>query len=120
MLEQLFYLIRSAEKKLRTEGATYKLSPFFFRAVVMILKNPEMTADSLAKALVADKALVARTITELQDRGLIDRKRNPNDKRSFLLVPTNELLTIKEELLKLEKEVEEYVRTLAYRQGLKL
>lgn len=120
MLEQLFYLIRSAEKKLRTEGAVFKLSPLYFRVVVMILKNPEMTADSLAKALVADKALVARTLTDLQDRGLIARKRNPNDKRSFLLVPTAELLSIKEQLLKLERDTEEFVKSTAYKEGIRL
>jgi len=120
MLEQLFYLIRSAEKKLRTECAAFKLSPLYFRAVVMIIKNPEMTADSLAKSLVADKALVARTLTDLQDRGLISRKRNPNDKRSFLLVPTEELLSIKEQILEIEKETEEFVKLIAYREGIRL
>ena len=120
MLEQLFYLVRSAEKKLRVEGAEFKLSPLFFRTVVMILKNPEMTADTLSKALVADKALVARTVTELEERSLITRKRNPNDKRSFLLVPMENLLAIKDQLLKLEKDAEDFVAETARKEGITL
>jgi DNA-binding MarR family transcriptional regulator len=120
MLEQLFYLIRSAEKMLRTEGAAFKLSPLFFRTVTMILKRPEMTADMLSKSLVADKALVARTLTELEERKLIKRKRNPNDRRSFLLVPTAELLAMKDTLLRLEKDTETFIVETAKKEGIKL
>ncbi|MBO6303835.1 MAG: MarR family transcriptional regulator [Selenomonadaceae bacterium] len=120
MLEQLFYLVRTAEKILRVEGMDLRLSPLFFRTVAMILKNPEVTADFISKAIVADKALVARTLTELEERGLIDRRRNPLDKRSFLLVPTDKLLAVKEQILRIEKDTEAKIREIAASEGIKL
>lgn len=120
MLEQLFYLVRTAEKILRTEGADLRLSPLFLRTVAIILKNPEITADSVSKAIVADKALVARTLTELEERKLITRKRNPLDKRSFLLVPTDRLLAVKEQILRIEKDTEAKIREIAAGEGITL
>lgn len=120
MLEQLFYLVRRAEKILRNEGAEFRLSPLFFRTVSVILKNPEITADTISKTIVADKALVARTLTELEERGLIERKRNPMDKRSYLLVPTDKLLAIKEQIFRVEKETEAEIREIAAKEGIKL
>lgn len=120
MLEQLFYLVRSAEKILRNEGASLRLSPLFFRTVSVILKQPEITADAVSKAIVADKALVARTLTELEGKGLIVRKRNPMDKRSYLLVPTKALLAVKEQIFEIERDTEAKVRELAAKEGIKL
>lgn len=120
MLEKLFFVMRSAERKLRTDVAEYKLSPLFFRTVMMIFKSPEVTADSLSKLMVADKALMTRTLTELKERGLIERTRNPNDKRSFLLAPTDKLMEIKDDLFKIEADTEQYALELLKREGVRL
>lgn len=113
MVEKLFFASRKAEKFLRKEGAEFGLSPLFLRTVFVIFKNPNCTADIISEKLVSDKALTTRTVATLMEKGFIEREKNPNDKRSFLLKPTDKLLKIKDRLQEIEKECGEYIKEVA-------
>lgn len=112
MVEELFFEMRKAERYLRNEGAPYGLSPLFLRAVFVILKTPNATADMLSQRLVADKALITRTVNSLMDMGLIEREHHPVDKRSFILKPSKSLSNIESQILKIEKGCENYIEEI--------
>ncbi|GGH15095.1 MarR family winged helix-turn-helix transcriptional regulator [Paenibacillus segetis] len=54
-----------------------------------ILHYPGITQDQLTQQLKFDKATTARSIKQLEQSGYIERKPDPNDRRSQLLYPTS-------------------------------
>lgn len=53
-----------------------------------VLQKPGITQDQLTQLLKFDKATTARSIKQLEQSGYIERKPDPNDRRSHLLYPT--------------------------------
>ena len=60
-----------------------------------VLHNPGCTQAMLAEILHADKAAIARRTKNLEAKGFLVRKGNPNDRRSQLLYPTWRAETLK-------------------------
>ncbi|MFF2091429.1 MarR family winged helix-turn-helix transcriptional regulator [Paenibacillus sp. NPDC058174] len=53
-----------------------------------ILLTPGVTQDQLTQLLKYDKATTARSVKQLEQSGYIERRPDPNDRRSHLLYPT--------------------------------
>ncbi|WP_042166387.1 MarR family winged helix-turn-helix transcriptional regulator [Paenibacillus gorillae] len=53
-----------------------------------ILISPGVTQDQLTQQLKFDKATTARSVKQLEQSGYIERRPDPNDRRSHLLYPT--------------------------------
>ncbi|MDQ0192881.1 MarR family winged helix-turn-helix transcriptional regulator [Paenibacillus wynnii] len=58
----------------------------------LILNHPGITQDLLTHELKFDKATTARSVKQLEESGYIERKRDPKDRRSYLLHPTDKAL----------------------------
>lgn len=73
--------------------------------------NPGCTQAMLAEILHADKAAIARRTKNLEAKGFLVRKANPNDRRSQLLYPTWRAETLKSSKAEIEAAFYEYLTT---------
>ncbi len=53
-----------------------------------ILQRPGVNQDQLTNDLKFDKATTARSVRQLEQEGYIERRVDPNDRRAYLLYPT--------------------------------
>lgn len=73
--------------------------------------NPGCTQAMLAEILHADKAAIARRTKNLEAKGFLVRKDNPNDRRSQLLYPTGRAETLKSSKAEIEAAFYAYLTT---------
>lgn len=73
--------------------------------------NPGCTQAMLAEILHADKAAIARRTKNLEAKGFLVRKDDPNDRRSQLLYPTGRAETLKSSKAEIEAAFYEYLTT---------
>lgn len=60
--------------------------------VFTICAHPGLSQDEIARALYLNKSTVARALSSLEERGLVRRELNPEDKRQTLVYPTEAML----------------------------
>lgn len=68
--------------------ARLKLRPAEFSVLVLIASNPSVNQKRLGRALAIEPPNMATMLDRLEARDLLKRQRNPEDKRSQLLVLT--------------------------------
>ena len=71
--------------------------------------NPGVTQAKLAELLHADKAAIARRTKNLESKGYLVWKDDPNDRRSQLLYPTAQAETLKASKAEIESSFYEYL-----------
>lgn len=71
--------------------------------------NPGCTQARLAEILHADKAAIARRTKNLETKGYLVRKEEPNDRRSRLLYPTEKAEAMKASKAEIEASFYEYL-----------
>lgn len=71
--------------------------------------NPGCTQATLAELLHADKAAIARRTKNLEEKGFLVRKNDPNDHRSQKLYPTEKAETMKSSKAEIEASFYEYL-----------
>ncbi len=71
--------------------------------------NPGCTQARLTEILHADKAAIARRTRNLEAKGFLVRRDDPNDKRSKLLYPTERAETLKSSKAEIEASFYEYL-----------
>lgn len=70
----------------RTKGCDLCAAHHAF--LLTVCRNSGSTQDAIATELCLNKSTVARTLAALEDRGYIERKVNPVNKREVLVYPT--------------------------------
>ena len=119
MLEQINFLARKTDKLLAEKGEGFGLSPFLMRVLIIIINNPRITGDAITKRMAVDKALVTRSVQQLEKKGYVKREPNPSDKRSSYLLPGNLILDRQEEIFAAEQECEALIKRVAAIENLK-
>lgn len=71
--------------------------------------NPGCTQAKLSELLHADKAAVARRTKNLEAKGFLVRRDDPNDRRSQLLYPTEKAEAMKSSKAEIEASFYEYL-----------
>ena len=71
--------------------------------------NPGCTQARLTEILHADKAAIARRTRNLEAKGFLVRRDDPNDKRSRLIYPTERAETLKSSKAEIEASFYEYL-----------
>ena len=66
----------------------HDISMWGYAVLLALRERPTRTQAALAAAIGADKTRVIPVLDELQDRGLIERRRDPADRRARLLSVT--------------------------------
>jgi len=83
------HLHRQNQKKLVKQFVPYGIGSGGQHSFLkLILSRPGITQDQLTAELKFDKATTARSVKQLENSGYIERKDDPNDRRSHLLYPT--------------------------------
>lgn len=70
--------------------AKYELRTVDYTVITLVNMNPGITQKRLSQALNISPPNLATLLDKLEARGLLERQRNPNDKRSQILVLTAE------------------------------
>ena len=71
--------------------------------------NPGCTQAKLAEILHADKAAIARRTKNLEEKGYLVRRDDPEDRRSQLLYPTAQAEALKSSKAEIEASFYEYL-----------
>ncbi|WP_061008529.1 MarR family transcriptional regulator [Vibrio sp. CUB2] len=96
-LDNLFHLVHILKRQLheQIEQLELPIAPMHVRVIKIISKQSPCTAMDVVNFLNRDKAQVTRLIKTLIEEGFIEKKPNPEDKRSQCLLTTekgNEVL----------------------------
>ena len=75
--------------------------------------NPGCTQATLVELLHADKAAIARRTKNLETKGYLIRRDDPNDRRSQLLFPTEKAETLKASKAEIESSFYEAINFAA-------
>jgi len=62
--------------------------------VLAVCKEAGRSQEELARELCVNKSTVARNLNYLEEKGYIERRPLPNDKRQFSVYPTEKMLAI--------------------------
>lgn len=76
------------------EDGAFGLSPCQHTFVLAICRAPGRTQEELSKDICLNKSTVARTLTQLEERGFVRREQGERDKRCLLIYPTEKMLSI--------------------------
>ena len=74
--------------------------------------NPGCTQAKLAEILHADKAAIARRTKNLEEKGYLVRRDDPEDRRSQLLYPTAQAEALKSSKAEIEAAFYEYLTSV--------
>ncbi len=87
-------IISRCQFAFRTKHAEGELSAIHHSLVLAICREPGRSQDELAKDICIDKSGVARALSSLEEKGFVERKTDPENKRKTLVFPTEKLLEI--------------------------
>jgi len=85
---------------IRKQLAKYQLRPVEFTVLTLVRRNPEINQKRLGDAINVSPPNMATLLDRMEAEGLLERRRNPRDKRSQILALTPHGLEI---CLKAEK-----------------
>ncbi|KIF54248.1 MarR family winged helix-turn-helix transcriptional regulator [Vibrio owensii] len=97
-LDNLFHLVHVLKRQLheQIEQLELPIAPMHVRVIKIISKQSPCTAMDVVNFLNRDKAQITRLIKTLIEEGFIEKRPNPEDKRSQCLLTTekgNEVLS---------------------------
>lgn len=72
--------------------------------VLAICRNEGSSQEKIARELCLDKSTVARALNRLEEKGLIERRTNAENKRELLVFPTQKMLDLLPEVRAIAKE----------------
>lgn len=101
--ELIGYHLRRAQVHLFADFARTmaeaQMTPGQFGVVSLIGANPGLTQSALARAVGIERSTMVAVIDTLQERGMVERKPSPVDRRSYALVLTGNGENLMERLL---------------------
>ncbi|MCW2741071.1 MAG: Bacterial regulatory protein MarR [Blastococcus sp.] len=86
----LMRVARTQRRRFRKVLAPWELSPHQARALLVVCEGDGVRLTDLAERLRIAPRSATEVADGLQERGLIERSRDPGDRRAVLLRPTDE------------------------------
>jgi DNA-binding MarR family transcriptional regulator len=108
-LESTFNLTHAIKKELsnQLEYQEMGIAPMHIRVLKVIHEQKSCTAIEVARLFKRDKAQITRLVSYLIDKDFVEKKPNPNDQRSQLLVLSPQGKTLHQSLLTFSEEIEQ-------------
>ena len=97
-------IISRCESIYRTRHLKEDFPGIFHSYILIICRKPGMTQDWLARYLCINKSSVTRHLTNLEKQGYIERRVCEEDKRELLVYPTQKMLEIRDEVIRITRE----------------
>jgi DNA-binding MarR family transcriptional regulator len=69
--------------------------------LTLITEREPMTQRALGGELEVDRTTMVELLDELEERGLVERRRHPDDRRAFMIHPTKAGLAAKEDAIRI-------------------
>ena len=85
-------IISRCQFAFRAKNSKGELNAIHHSLVLSICREPGRSQDELAKDICIDKSGVARALSSLEEKGFVERKTDPENKRKTLVFPTEKLL----------------------------
>ena len=110
MLKRLGFMLKDRTMQAFEETG---LSPYHHAVLALLHEEPRETQAMIADALGYDRSHLVGVLDELEERGLIERRRDPGDRRRHLVSLTSEGESTLVRLRAVAKQVEdEFFRPL--------
>ena len=97
-------VISRCESIYRTRHLEEDFPGIYHSYILTISRKPGMTQEWLARHLCVNKSSVTRHLVKLEKEGYIERRVCEDDKRELLVYPTEKMLGIREEVVRITKE----------------
>jgi DNA-binding MarR family transcriptional regulator len=97
-------IISRCESIYRTQQLKEEMPGIFHSYVLVICRKPGMSQDKLARHLCLNKSNVTRHLAKLEQKGYIERRVSEEDKRELLVYPTERMLDLQPEVVRITKE----------------
>ncbi len=97
-------VISRCEAMYRTQQSSAQLAGIYHSYVFAICANPGLSQDKLAKHMCINKSSVTRHLACLEKDGYVERRASEADKRETLVYPTQKMLDILPEVVKITSE----------------
>jgi DNA-binding MarR family transcriptional regulator len=94
-----FLLYRAAQMSLSLANgmlAAVALNARQVGILTMVIEREPMTQKTLADALKIDRTTMVALLDDLQEKGYVERRRHPRDRRAFLVQPTESGRAVKD------------------------
>jgi len=76
----------------------YGLTPDQFAVLAILWDHPGLSQREVAQILIKDAANVTRIIDRLEDKGLLERRQDPTDRRAYRIYPSKSARTLRKTL----------------------
>ncbi len=97
-------IISRCERMYRSQQMSEEIPGFYHSYVLAICRNPGMRQETLARHLCFNKSSVTRHLVKLEKDGLVERIVSKKDKRELLVYPTDKMLKMRDEVVKITGE----------------
>src|SRR2546421_371995 len=97
----------TAKEKAMREYESTGLSPYHHAILVALEEDTHETQGSIADALGYDRGQLVGLLDELEERGLVERRRDPNDRRRHVVSLTADGKKALQKLRALSKRIED-------------
>ena len=97
-------VISRCEAIYRTRHFEEDFAGIYHSYILVICREPGMTQDWLARYLCVNKSSVTRHLTNLEKKGYIERRVCEEDKRELRVYPTQKMLDIRPEVVRITRE----------------
>lgn len=97
-------VISRCEAIYRTQQSSEQMPGIYHSYVFAICASPGLSQDKLAKHLCINKSSVTRHLSCLEKDGYVERRVSETDKRETLVYPTQKMLDILPEVMKITSE----------------
>lgn len=97
---------RLLSARIRSELSEYEFGRGEYRILFALCREEGLSQSELSEQFYLDKGVVTRVVTQLEGKGLVERRTDPEDKRRNLLYLTTNAEEIRSEITSLKERID--------------
>lgn len=103
---QISLAARLLNARIKTELAEYELGRGEYRVLFALCREEGISQNKLCEQFHLDKGVVTRVVDRLEEKGFVERRSDPADKRRNLLYLTTNAEEIRSEIAELKQAID--------------